>query len=135
MAELRAALLTVVHLHTAIILSCAPFIKSVLDAMQNGMLGSDIPRALSSTQSSNTKKILYPITYLSRSMRRPGATRSQALQSDSLERLSHNQAGVSGSAHAVGESLELPGRPQKVDSIPPNDINVRTTITTTLDRI
>ena len=133
--EVKAALVTEIHMNFAIILTCVPFIKAVIDALQGGAMTSDLLFGPPGTHINHQRTNFYPLSNLSRPLN-GRSDPSQDPKSSSTDKLPENDANRLESArNSRAESTMSPSsengyRSNRVNS---TDIAVHTTITTTME--
>lgn len=137
---MKVALATEIHLHSAIILACVPFIQAVIEGLQGGAMTSDLlyrqlgAGAGTGNQGANS----YHLSELSRSCQKD-SNQHQDPRSNSTDRLPENDA------NRIDPSQNSPTRytPSPPDENDQrnnnfalgNDIAVHTTITTTMEHV
>ena len=127
----RAALVTEIQMHFGLVLTCAPFIKAVIDSMQHGVIAGDMAYATETGSKGMFPGTSYELKKYSKNISgqniRHAEPRSTSPQR--LGRLEHPYTEISSKADARVLSRSEESEPPGLDQIA-----VKTTITTELDK-
>lgn len=136
--ETNAVLFTELQVHMAIIFTCLPFMKAVIEAMQHGVMTSDLVYGPGASQANSNGRTFDAMDYLPRSLQR-NSRPLRPTQTGPTEQYMLNEYNTTNPAHAparrnsvesgTSQSYDKDGRANS------RDIEIRTTITTCLETV